>query len=203
MRDRRAERRQETIDEIVATAWRLARADGLAALSLRELAAEVGMRPQSLYTYVDAKNDIYDAMYAEGCRQFAEGQQRWELVGDARADLRVMGRYFVDFCTQDPVRYQLLFQRTIPGFEPSAESFALSVDSLAAAAAHLASLGIDDPRDIDLFTAIGTGIADQQISNDPGGDRWIRLIDDAVDMFVDHIESRARARSTHQEGSRR
>jgi AcrR family transcriptional regulator len=66
MRDRRAERRQETIDEIVATAWRLARADGLAALSLRELAAEVGMRPQSLYTYVDAKNDIYDAMYAEG-----------------------------------------------------------------------------------------------------------------------------------------
>jgi hypothetical protein len=114
-----------------------------------------------------------------------------------------MGRYFVDFCTQDPVRYQLLFQRTIPGFEPSAESFALSVDSLASVSAHLASLGIDDPRDIDLFTAIGTGIADQQISNDPGGDRWIRLIDDAVDMFVDHIESRARARSTHQEGSRR
>jgi AcrR family transcriptional regulator len=203
MRDRRAERRQETIDEIVATAWRLARADGLAALSLRELAAEVGMRPQSLYTYFDAKNDIYDAMYAEGCRQFAEGQRRWELVGDARADLQVMGRYFVDFCTQDPVRYQLLFQRTIPGFEPSAESFALSVDSLAEVTAHLASLGIDDPRDLDLFTAIGTGIADQQISNDPGGDRWIRLIDDAVDMFVDHIESRAQARSTHQEGSRR
>ena len=33
-------------------------------------------------------------------------------------------RLFVEFCTSDPVRYQLLFQRTIPDFEPSPESYA-------------------------------------------------------------------------------
>jgi AcrR family transcriptional regulator len=202
MRDRRAERRQETIDEIVATAWRLARTDGLAGLSLRELAGEVGMRPQSLYTYFDDKHAIYDAMYAEGCRQFVAGQADWELVGDARADIRTMVRYFVEFCTEDPVRYQLMFQRPVPGFEPSAESFAISVDSLAAAARHLAALGIDDPRDIDLFTALGTGLAAQQISNDPAGDRWLRLIDDAVDMYIDHVTDRARVRPTEREGAR-
>ncbi len=187
MRDRRAERRQETVEEIVSTAWRLARAEGLAGLSLREVAAEVGMRPQSLYTYFDSKNAIYDAMFAQGCRQFAEGQDRWELVGDARADLGVIGRYFVEFCTQDPVRYQLMFQRTIPGFEPSAGSLAISFESLAVVQAHLVSLGIDDPRDLDLFTAIGTGLASQQISNDLGGDRWLRLIDDAVEMYLAHV----------------
>jgi AcrR family transcriptional regulator len=202
MRDRRAERRQETIEEIVATAWRLCRAEGLAGLSLRELAAEVGMRPQSLYTYFDSKNAIYDAMYARGCREFAAGQAEWDLIGDARADVRTMARYFVEFCMQDPVRYQLLFQRPIPGFEPSPESFAISVDSLTAAQAHLASLGIDDPRDLDLFTAIGAGIASQQISNDPSGDRWSQLIDDAVDMFVDHVSKRAQLRSVEREGSR-
>ena len=195
MRDRRSERRQGTIDEIVATAWRLARVEGLAGLSLRELASEVGMRPQSLYTYFDAKHAIYDAMYAQGCRQFDAGQANWTLVGDARSDLKVMLRYFVGFCTEDPVRYQLLFQRPIPGFEPSAASVAISVASLAAAQEHLASLGFDDPRDLDLFTALGMGLADQQISNDPGGDRWIRLIDDAVDMYVDHLTNRARLRS--------
>ncbi len=94
-----------------------------------------------------------------------------------------------------------MLQRPIPGFEPSAESFAISVDSLTAVQAHLASLGIDDPRDSDLFTALGTGLADQQISNDPGGDRWIRLIDDAVDMFVDHVTDRARTRPTEREGA--
>ena len=194
MRDRRAERRQETIEEIVTSAWRLARAEGLAGLSLRELASEVGMRPQSLYTYFDSKNAIYDAMFAQGCRQFAEGQERWDLVGDARADLKAIGRYFLDFCTQDPARYQLMFQRTIPGFEPSPASLAISVDSLAAVETHLSSLGIDDPRDLDLFTAIGTGLASQQLSNDPGGDRWIRLLDEAVDMYVDHVRTRARMR---------
>lgn len=194
MRDRRAERRQETVDEIIATAWRLARRDGLAGLSLRELATEVGMRPQSLYTYFDAKNAIYDAMYAQGYRQFVAGQAGLELVGDPRTDVRTMARYFVAFCTADTVRYQLLFQRTIPGFEPSAESFAIAVDNLTTTRRHLASLGIDDPGHLDLFTAIGTGIADQQISNDPGGDRWVRLIDDAVDMFVDHVSHRAQSR---------
>ena len=201
MRDRRAERRQETIDEIVATAWRLARRDGLASLSLREVATEVGMRPQSLYTYFDAKHDIYDAMYAQGCRQFVAGQSDVQLIGDASADVRSMVRYFVDFCTQDPVRYQLLFQRPIPGFEPSAESFAISVQSLGAVQQHLASLGIDDPRDLDLFTALATGLADQQISNDPGGDRWTRLIDDAVDMYLHHVTDRAQLRSTNGAGS--
>jgi len=191
IRDRRAERRQATIDEILDTAWRLARAEGLAGLSLRELAGEVGMRPQSLYSYFDSKHAIYDAMYAQGCRQFAEGQARWNLTGEARTDLTTIGRYFIGFCTEDPVRYQLLFQRTIPGFEPSAESFEIAVNILAEIQAHFASLGIDDPEHIDLWTAIGTGFADQQISNDPGGDRWVRLIDDAIDMYLAHVSKRS------------
>jgi AcrR family transcriptional regulator len=200
MRDRRAERHQATVEEIVAAAWRLARAEGLAGLSLRELATAVGMRPQSLYTYFDSKHAIYDAMFAQGCRQFADRQPRSELIGDLRADLRAIGHFAVGFCVEDPVRYQLMFQRTIPGFEPSEASMAITIESLAEIERHLASLGIDDPRDLDLFTAIGTGLADQQISNDPGGDRWTRLVDDAIDMYIDHVTSRTRAGSSSREG---
>ena len=71
-------------------------------------------------------------------------------------------------------------------------------------AAHLGACGLTEPGDIDLFTALGTGLTDQQISNDPGGDRWIRLIDDAVDMLVDHIEKRAAhaTRSARANGTR-
>lgn len=187
------------MDEILAEAWRLAREGGLAALSLRELAAAVGMRPQSLYSYFASKHAIYDAMFAQGCHAFEEGKPHGKLVGDLRQDLRTIGRYFVEFCAADPVRYQLMFQRTIPGFEPSAETFALSTASLADVTAHLGSLGVVDPAHLDLFTALGTGLADQQVSNDPGGDRWIRLIDDAMDMFADHV---SRSRTTNPEGVR-
>jgi hypothetical protein len=52
---------------------------------------------------------------------------------------------------------------------------------------------------MDLLTAIGTGLIDQQLSNDPGGDRWLRLIDEAAEMFVTHQANRRRTeqRSAH------
>lgn len=185
--DRRQARRDATRAEILEAAWRLVRRDGLAGLSLRELAQEVGMRAPSLYSYFDSKHAIYDAMFAQGAVAFTEGQAAVEPTGDALTDLRRSMHFFVRFCTEDEARYQLLFQRTIPGFEPSPESFALAVANLAEVQRRLAAVGIDDPQALDLLTAIGTGLADQQISNDPGGDRWIRLIDDAMTMFHDHV----------------
>lgn len=198
LRDRRAERHAATRGEILDAAWEQVRANGLAALSLRDLARTVGMQPPSLYSYFESKHAIYDAMYAQGVQQFVDAQRALQPVpDDPLAALQSVVRFFVGFCAADFARYQLLFQRTIPGFEPSAESFRLSQENLAELAALLASYGVDDPAMLDLFTALGTGLADQQLSNDPGGDRWIRLIDEAVEMFYDHVTKRA-ARSTKE-----
>jgi len=157
MRDRRAERRQSTRTEIVDAAWLLVRAEGLAALSMRDLARHVGMQAQSLYSYFESKNAIYDAMFAQGCREYLEQEARLVFTGRALPDLKTIARFFLDFCTQDPVRYQLLFQRTIPGFEPSAESFAVARQGLEALRAHLAALGITDDADVDLLWAYVRG----------------------------------------------
>lgn len=194
-RDRRAEQREATRAEILAAAWELARQEGLAGISLRDLGRRVGMRAQSLYSYFDSKHAIYDAMYAQGSREYVDREAHLPLSGEPLHDLKVVMRFFVEFCTEDPVRYQLLFQRTIPGFEPSAESFAISVESLEALQAHLAEMGIGDPHDVDLLTAVGTGLTDQQISNDPGGDRWTRLIDEAMEMYFDHVSNRSNRRA--------
>jgi AcrR family transcriptional regulator len=189
MRDRRAERHEATKAEILDAAWEIARAEGLAAVSLRDMAKRVGMRPPSLYTYFDSKLAIYDAMFAQGAQQFADEEPWDELTGDARHDIALMFRTFVGFCAADQARYQLLFLRTIPGFEPSPESFAISEESLGRVVEQLATYGVTDPRSIDLFTALGTGLASQQLSNDPGGDRWLRLVDDVTDMFLHHIST--------------
>ena len=93
-------------------------------------------------------------------------------------------RDYVDFCTADPVRYQLLFQRTIPGFEPSPATFEISVALLRSVAEWFSACGMERPGALDLFSALGSGIAAQQNSNEPGGDRWSRLVDDAAIMFV-------------------
>ena len=60
-----------------------------------------------------------------------------------------------------------MFQRTIPGFEPSPESYAVALAALDALAGEFAALGITDPAAVDLATAVFTGLTSQQIANDP------------------------------------
>jgi AcrR family transcriptional regulator len=194
-RDRRAERREATRAEILEAAWELMREHGVAGLSLRDLGQKVGMRAQSLYSYFDSKEAIYDALFAEGYRECLDRLQRLERTGDARADFRAGARIWVDFCLEDHARYQLLFQRTIPGFEPSPESYAPSVEGLELTRRALADAGGTEPSDLDLYTAVVTGIVDQQVSNDPGGDRWYRLLDDALDMFFESVDARGNRRN--------
>jgi AcrR family transcriptional regulator len=185
---RREQRRAATRDEIVAAAWVLCREHGLAALSLRELAGRVGLAAPSLYSYFPSKHAIYDAMFREGQEQFAATMAPFETGrrrGSGRSFARRAARAFFAFCVADPVRFQLLFQRTIPGFEPSPESYACAVARLASLGRAFEAIGIDDARDRDLWTAVLTGLASQQLANDPGGRRWARLIDEAVDMLCD------------------
>jgi AcrR family transcriptional regulator len=195
IRDRRTERRSQTRAEIIEAAWEIARKDGLVSFTLRDVARRVGMRAPSLYSYFDSKHAIYDAMFAQSSREYLEGHARLTFTGDPLTDLKIGVGFFVEFCVTDPVRYQLLFQRTIPGFEPSAESFAISAEGLEALRSRLATLGITDPEALDLLTAIGTGLTSQQISNDPGGDRWVRLVDEAVEMFFTHASRRMNERT--------
>src|SRR5579863_3609779 len=119
IRDRRAERRQATKAEILDAAWELVRAEGLAALNLRDLAAKVGMRPPSLYSYFDSKHAIYDAMFLEGNLDLLARYEAAPVPEDPVEGLRAGALLFVRFGVEDPARAQLLFMRTIPGFEPS------------------------------------------------------------------------------------
>jgi AcrR family transcriptional regulator len=192
--DRRTARRAATKAEILDAAWEIVRAEGLAALSLRDLARKVGMQAPSLYQYFDSKHAIYDAMFAQGNEQLLERYQALESTGDATSDLRAGARLFVEFCAEDVARYQLLFQRTIPGFEPSPESYAIAVQVLELGRARLALAGFADGTAMDLWTALVAGLGAQQTSNDPGGDRWLRLIDDVADMFLDHMSKKTRRR---------
>jgi AcrR family transcriptional regulator len=184
--DWRESRRSSARAAIVDAAWALVRQDGLAALSLRDLARRAGITTPTVYTYFDSKNAIYDSMFGQAAEQFEIEMSSPYDSDDPREVLVASLRRFVEFCTSDLPRYQLLFQRTIPGFEPSADSYAPAVRALTEARERLAMNGITDPRHLDMWTALTIGLVDQQISNDPGGDRWTRLIDDYVSMFLAH-----------------
>jgi AcrR family transcriptional regulator len=189
IRDRQTERREATCAEILDAAWALAREKGLAGLTLRDVATQVGMQAPSLYSYFASKNAIYDAMFGQAWSDYLNVITDLEptLPKPPRARLKAVAHTFFDFAVADPIRYQLMNERPVPGFVPSAEAYAPAVQVVELARRDLPGLGMKRNEDFDLFTAIVGGLINAQQANEPGGDRWAKLLDDAVDMFADHL----------------
>jgi AcrR family transcriptional regulator len=188
-RDRAAERRAATRAEILEAAWALAQQQGLVEFTLRDLGERVGMRAPSLYTHFESKHAIYDAMFGQAWTEFERVAlaELPELPQAPRAALRRVARVFFDFAVANPVRHQLMNQRTIPGFEPSAESYAPSVRVLELGQQLFRNLGLTDPSDGDICDAMVVGMINQQLANDPGGTRWSVLLDRAIDIWADGV----------------
>jgi AcrR family transcriptional regulator len=165
----------------------VAREHGLAALTLRQVAERVGMRTPSLYSHFDSKHAIYDAMFGEAWLEYGAVMTVMPVPAAPRARLRLMGRTFFDFATADLARHQLMNDRVIPDFTPTAENYAPAVQVYARMQELLAGIGIRDAGDVDLFTALLSGLIHQQWANDPGGTRWAALVDRAMDMYADAL----------------
>jgi AcrR family transcriptional regulator len=187
--DWQSKRREAARQEILAAAWAVARENGLAALTLREVAARVGMRAPSLYSHFASKHAIYDAMFGQAWAEFYRVDEvaTRHLPDEPRDVLREVAKGYFDFATADLPRHQLMDLRTIPDFTPSDESYAHAVRVYERFRAVMASIGITAGEDLDLFVALIGGLADSQWANDPGGDRYARLLDRAVDMYADAL----------------
>jgi AcrR family transcriptional regulator len=185
--DWRTARRDAARATILAAAWDLVRTEGLAALSLRELARRAGITTPTVYSYFDSKNAIYDAMFAQAWTDVLETKPKHgQLPDDPRAAMKQVAHFFFDWAVADPARYLLTSQRTIPGFEPSAEGYAPAVAVMEETFELFDKLGI--PRnDVDLYTAFVGGLVAQQVANDPGGNRWKKQVDRAMDAFCDAV----------------
>jgi len=188
-RDRVAERREATRAEILETAWELAQEQGLAEFTLRDLAERVGMRAPSLYTHFESKRAIYDAMFGQAWSDFEQVAlaELPTLPNAPRAALRRVARVFFDFAVANPARHQLMNQRTIPGFEPSPESYAPSVRVYELGEQIFRDLGLTNQSDNDIWDALIVGLINQQLANDPGGTRWSSLLDRAIDVWADGV----------------
>ncbi|MFD4638433.1 TetR/AcrR family transcriptional regulator [Lentzea sp. NPDC058436] len=186
-RDRQAERREATRREIVDAAWEIARRDGLAAVTLREVAAMIGMRSPSLYSHFDSKNAIYDAMFGQAWAVYLDEMRQHELPGEPREALLAIAEHFFAFSLADAARYQLLNQHAIPGFTPSEAAYAPSVEVVGLLQETLRGLGVTDGADVDLFLALCGGLLDRQLANESGGDRWTRQLPRVIDMLADEV----------------
>ena len=201
--DRRGRRHAVKRARIIREAWSLARRDGLAGISLRDLADSVDLRQPSLYAYFESKLGLYDLMFLDGQQQLLDRCVAREPLADAREELVAIVEDLVGFSSEDTVRHQLLFQRTIPGFAPSEDAMKPARRFVELMTERLRAAGAQEQSDVDLFSAIVSGLAHQQVANDPGGDRWIVLARRVVETFVADIDRRSTQPSDIEQPTRR
>ena len=199
--DRRTRRRQQTIGEILDVAIELMEAEGVAALSLSAVARRLGMQPPSLYQYFPSKMAIYDALFQRGS-ELQRDAYRTALATATTDDLlelnQIAATAFTRWCLENPVYTQLLFWRTIPGFEPSPEAYAPAQETLqdlrdhlqaAVDAGHLHPDAAGDDG-IALYTSLMAGLLSQQIANEPHASfadgRFVRMLPTVIEMFNQH-----------------
>ena len=208
--DRRQRRRQETIEEVLDVAVDVMAEQGVAGLSLGEIARRMGIRPPSLYVYFPSKNALYDALFQRGARAIVDHIRSSDAFGaEASATLEdallSAGGTFARWALEHPVYTQLLFWRPVPGFNPSPEAYAPAVELVELSRERFAELqrrgllradvAIDDVlRDWTILTA---GIVSQQLSNAPHESfergAFTSRLPDVVAMFARHYASSSAA----------
>lgn len=162
---RRARARREILD----AAWtEMARA-GVAALSVREVARAVGIRQQSLTYYFPTKQALLDALFADGFSDLRARFARLRPVPDPIEGIIDVAVAFVEHLAARPAAYHLMFQGTVPGFEPSEASHAVALSVLQVLVDRLGAAGITEPADLALVRSILSGIVAEQIANDVRG----------------------------------
>jgi AcrR family transcriptional regulator len=201
--DRRQRRRLETIEEIVDVAVEVMTEQGVGGLSLGEVARRMGMRTPSLYVYFDAKNAVYDAVFARGWRSLLavveplHGQEP-RADEDAEAFLLTVASTFIRWTLDNPASAQLMMWRPVPGYEPSAEAFEPAVQVLETARAMFVRLSergliragvrVDDL--LQTWTVLTSGVMTRQLANAPHESfeegRVTATLPALVSMFVAH-----------------
>ena len=217
--DRRHRRRQETIEEVLDHAVAIMTTDGVAGLSLGEIARRMGIRTPSLYVYFPSKNALYDALFERGAREVGkvvteESEQLLADLGPGRPLEDVLldaATTFVRWAVEHPAYTQLLFWRPVPGFEPSPTAFAPAVamvetsrlrfEQLQARGLLRPDAPIDDvQRD---WVVVLTGVVTRQLANEPhaGFDKgkFTTALTALIDMFANHYGNQP---STARKGPR-
>ncbi|MHA6523473.1 TetR/AcrR family transcriptional regulator [Tessaracoccus sp. G1721] len=180
---RRRRRHDETREEILAFAVEIMAEQGVAGLSLGEVARRLGVRTPSLYTYVASKNALYDELFRRGwqaCRDAVLSHR--DRLGPVTPASDAVGRAvetnatFVRWALANPELSQLMLTRPVPAWQPSPEAFEPSMALFAALAAEVVGLRdhglLDADVDVDELTqnlaSAATGVIVRQLANEPG-----------------------------------
>lgn len=190
----RMQKFQAKVDLILEIARAIMREQGVAALSMQELARRLNLRAPSLYNYFNSKYEIYDTLFRLGFQEYGRIVQEATQQDVTWHDFfRHNFDAYLAFAKKNPELFQLCFERPVPGFIPSPASLAVSQEMLEQAYRQTSAFKRQiethlSPEEItNLLIAIMHGITAMHIANEPdqpaGEGRFGSLIPVAMELL--------------------
>jgi AcrR family transcriptional regulator len=125
-------------DRLCEAAERLFAERGPDAVTMRQLAAELGVSPMTPYRYFEDKDDILAAVRTNGFTRFAEAlETARDSATGARAVGSAAGKAYVDFALSNPHAYKLMFDFNQPHAEKYPELVAAGQRAQKTMTAHV------------------------------------------------------------------
>ncbi|NPT43307.1 TetR family transcriptional regulator [Paraburkholderia sp. 1N] len=128
--ERKKRQKQALRERILDAARRIVMREGFAALSMRKIADAIEYSPATLYLHFASRDEIAQALCAEGYAQLLETFVPLVQIADPAERLKALGRAYVAFGVAHPETYRLIFME-----DPSYTGAALGGVAAAAGAA--------------------------------------------------------------------
>lgn len=103
----------DTGERILGEAMELFQEDGLAAVTMRAVAARVGVSPMAIYRHYANRDELLKGLIAEAQALFLNYLQQAQAGRDAWERLSLSGRAYLRFALEHPREYALVFQEPV------------------------------------------------------------------------------------------
>jgi AcrR family transcriptional regulator len=119
--------------------------DGPDGLSVRRIAAAANVAPMGVYNHFASKFGIVEALFVQGFHRLGVAMEAMAQIEDPIQALREGARRYRALALAQPMAYQVMFLRAVPGFEPSDNALGQcteAFDSLVAAVQRAMEAGL-------------------------------------------------------------
>jgi len=116
-------------EALLRSAAEILETEGPDGLSVRRIAAAAGVAPMGVYNHFESKFGIVEALYVQGFERLREATASIDEIPDPYEALRECGRRYRALALANPMLYQIMFLRAVPGFDPSEQAFEVAVQA--------------------------------------------------------------------------
>ena len=111
--------------EIKQHAWEQLATSGVAALSLKAIAKQLGLSGPALYRYYASRDELITALIRDAYRSLADAVR---TAYESGADVAGLARTVREWAVSDPQRYLLIYGTPVPGYQAPPDTTAISTE---------------------------------------------------------------------------